>query len=365
MTEKFSIVIPTYNEKDNIEPLLKEIDSALGRKYEYEVLFIDDNSPDKTADVINSLSGKYPARVIVRTEEKGLSTAVIFGFNQAKYETILVMDADLQHPPIVIPRLIEAIEEGNDIAVASRYVPGGGCEGWSKRRVLTSKGAIFIAHLFLPQSRRIADPMSGFFVFKKKILDGLTLQPIGYKILLEMLCLAPNAEATEVPFLFRLRERGESKLNFNQHIEYLKHIFSLMYRTKELIRMIKFAIVGASGIIVNEGTRKLITVLNGQSSDIWAAPIGIELSIITNFTLNNFFTFSDKKASTLPSFASKLVRYNIFSIIGALIQYGVYMLLTRVVGMSAPPFDTIANLIGIGIAVIWNYFSNSWWTWKK
>lgn len=365
MTEKFSIVIPTYNEKDNIEPLLREIDAALGKSYEYEVLFIDDNSPDKTADVINSLSGKYPARVIVRTEEKGLSTAVIFGFSKAKYDTVMVMDADLQHPPIVIPRLIKAIEDGNDIAVASRYVPGGGCEGWSKRRVLTSKGAIFIAHLFLPQSRRVADPMSGFFVFKKKLLDGLTLKPIGYKILLEMLCLAPKAEATEVPFLFRLRERGESKLNFNQHIEYLKHIFSLMYRTKEVIRMIKFAIVGASGIIVNEGTRKLITVLNGQSSDVWAAPVGIEFSIITNFTLNNFFTFRDKRASTPSSFVSKLVRYNVFSIIGALIQYGVYMLLTRYAGMSNPPYDTIANLIGIGVAVIWNYCSNSWWTWKK
>ena len=365
MTEKFSIVIPTYNERDNIAPLLEEISNALGDKYTYEVLFIDDNSPDKTSEVINELSSKYPARVIVRTEEKGLSTAVIHGFNNARYDTIVVMDADLQHPPVVIPRLIQAIEDGNEIAVASRYIYGGGCEGWSKFRVLTSKGATLLGHLLLPPSRRVNDIMSGYFAFKKKLLDGIVLKPIGYKILLEILTLCPKAPAKEVPFMFRLRERGESKLKANTYIEYVKHIFSLMIRTGELLRIVKFALVGASGVIVNEGIRKILTTVYGMNSDVWAAPVGIEISIITNFLLNNFITFKDRKATEASSLGKKLIRYNIFSIVGALIQFGVYMLLTRVAGMNTAPWDTVANLIGIVIAMFWNFFSNSWWTWKE
>jgi dolichol-phosphate mannosyltransferase len=129
------------------------------------------------------------------------------------------MDADLQHPPEVVPSLIKAIEDGADIAVASRYVPGGGTAGWSKTRKVISGGAIMLAHVLLPQSRKVKDPMSGFFAFKKGVISGVMLAPIGYKILLEMLIVGKAGKVTEVPFMFAPRELGKSKLNASQEIE--------------------------------------------------------------------------------------------------------------------------------------------------
>ena len=357
MTKLFSILIPTFNEHDNIAPLVERIAAAIPGK-DYEVVFIDDDSRDGTPELINSLSSKYPVRVVVRKDKKGLASAVVDGFGLVSTDTIVVMDADLQHPPEVIPALIKAIREGADIAVASRYVPGGGTEGWSTTRKVISSGAIALAHLLLPHSRGVKDPMSGFFAFKKSTISGITLQPIGYKILLEMLVVGKADKVSEVPFKFQLRQKGESKLDVGQQVEYLRHLFSLMRRSGELLRFGKFLLVGLSGIVVNDG---ILWLLHGHSG--WnigpALLVAIEVSIITNFILNNTFTFADRHKPGFRHFIGNFLRFNFFSAPGGVLNWVTTSVLTD------KSHYLIFNLIGIAIAMLWNYFANNWWTWKK
>ena len=142
-----SVVIPTYNERDNVTPLVERLHSALSG-YEHEILFVDDNSQDGTAEVATALASQYPVRVIVRKDERGLGSAVVRGFKEARGEIIAVIDADLQHPPEVVRHMLKTIESGADLVIASRYVQGGGCEGWGLIRRVMSKVAIFLAHLF-------------------------------------------------------------------------------------------------------------------------------------------------------------------------------------------------------------------------
>ncbi len=149
--------------------------------------------------------------------------------------------------------LLQAIRDGADMAIGSRYVKGGGCEGWGLLRRIMSRGAGFLAHLFLPSTRGIADPMSGFFMFRPAIIEGAELQPTGYKILLEILVAGNPQHVAEVPFVFVTRTVGESKLKLSQQIDYLKHIASLMRRKGELSRFLRFCLVGASGVLVNMG----------------------------------------------------------------------------------------------------------------
>jgi dolichol-phosphate mannosyltransferase len=272
----------------------------------------------------------------------------------------VVMDADLQHPPEVIPDLLNKTESGADIVIASRYVEGGGMKEWGLIRKIISKGAIVLAHLLLPTTRKVKDPMSGFFAFRREALGNAYLSPRGYKILLEILIEGRFRNAAEVPYIFENRSGGESKLNARQQVEYLKHLFSLMRRTGELLRFIKFCLVGASGVGVNLGIFWLLTRYGGmRESDFLALAIAIEVSIITNFILNEFITFRDRRAPG-ASFILRLLKFNAICVAGAGIQAGVYALFYHVWGV----YDILSDLIGIIIATLWNYVLNIWLTWK-
>jgi dolichol-phosphate mannosyltransferase len=361
MPKSFSILIPTYNEHDNIAPLLERIAGAIPGN-DYEVVFVDDDSRDGTSELINALSSKYPARVVVRKDKKGLASAVVDGFGLVATDTVVVMDADLQHPPEIIPSLIKAIRDGADIAVASRYIPGGGTAGWSRTRKLISSGAIMLAHVLLPQSRKVKDPMSGFFAFKSSVISGVTLTPIGYKILLEMLVVGKAGKVTEVPFMFQPREKGKSKLDASQEIEYLKHLFSLMRRIGEITRFFKFLLVGTSGVVVNQGLLWLLHDPNHAGWDIRPALlVAIEVSIITNFILNNSFTFADRHKPGLRHFMGNFLRFNFFSTPGGILNWVTTVVLTDTGRVSY----LIFNLVGIALAMLWNYFANNRWTWKR
>lgn len=359
MPKSFSILIPTYNEHDNIAPLMERIAKAIPGN-DYEVVFVDDDSQDGTPELINSLSSKYPTKVVVRKDKKGLASAVVDGFGMVSTDVIVVMDADLQHPPEVVPALIKAVRDGADIAVASRYVPGGGTTGWNATRKIISSGAIMLAHILLPQSRKVKDPMSGFFAFRRGVIAGVTLKPIGYKILLEMLVVGKAGKVAEVPFMFQLRQKGESKLNASQEIEYLKHLFSLMWRSGELLRFLKFCLVGSSGILVNEGMLYLLRDKAGW--DIrYALILAIEVAIITNFILNNYFTFADRRQTGAKAFAVNFLRFNFFSLPGGVLNWVTTVVLTNTGTVSY----LIFNLVGIAIAMLWNYVANNLWTWKR
>jgi dolichol-phosphate mannosyltransferase len=357
MEEKISLIIPTYNEKDNIAPLLSRVDKALSG-YNYEILIVDDNSKDGTIELASELASKYPVKVIVRRGERGLATAVVHGLKFADGQIIGVMDADLQHPPEVIPDLIKAIQDGADMVVASRYIPGGGCPNWGLSRRIISKVALKISHLLLPLTRQVKDPLAGFFMFRRQNVDPEELKPIGYKISLEVMLTGSFQRIVEVPYIFEDRSAGQSKLNPGQQIDYLKHLFSLMARTGELGMLIKFMLVGLSGVIVNEGVYWLLTRFGGLAAFDWLAVIvGIEVSIITNFILNDTFTFAKRRRG--KSFMGRLLRFNLICLAGAAIQWGLFMLFTRLFGV----YDLLSNFIGIVVAFLWNYFVNRNWTW--
>jgi dolichol-phosphate mannosyltransferase len=358
VNDTISIIIPTYNEKGNIATLLARIHQALSG-YNYEILLVDDNSKDGTIEIASSLASRYPVKVIVRQNERGLATAVVHGLKVATGQIIGVMDADLQHPPEVIPELLKALGKGADMVVASRYIEGGGCRHWGLSRRVISRVALMLSHLLLPPTRQLKDPLSGFFMFRRQNIAPARLKPIGYKISLEIMLAGRFQRVVEVPYIFEDRSAGKSKLRPRQPIDYLRHVLSLMARTGELEMFIKFIAVGLSGIVVNEGVYWLLTRFGGLAAyDYWAVVVGIEVSIITNFVLNDTFTFAKRR--TGKPFLGRLLKFNLICLVGAGIQWGLFMLFTRVFGV----YDLLSNFIGIVVAFLWNYFVNRNWTWK-
>ncbi|MEM4061379.1 MAG: polyprenol monophosphomannose synthase [Desulfurococcaceae archaeon] len=230
-----SIVVPTYNERENVPRLIELIDEKLRGLFSYEVVVVDDNSPDGTAEVAEKLSEKYPVRVLKRPGKLGVTSAIYDGMRASHGRIIVVMDADLQHPPEVIPRLIER-SRTCDIVVASRYCPGGGVENWSTMRKLVSTGAVLLARILVPNCSRVKDPVSGFFALRREVAEAWKpIEPRGFKALVEILGTHRNARVCEEPYLFRGRARGSSKLSSNVMLSYVKLLVKLGWRRIALI----------------------------------------------------------------------------------------------------------------------------------
>jgi dolichol-phosphate mannosyltransferase len=225
-----SIIIPTYNERENVQKLIPRVFAVLKKaQIKGEVIVVDDNSPDGTADAAAALRKNYPVIVIKRMGKRGLATAVIEGFRHANGTLIGVMDADCSHPPEKIPQLVRALGSC-DMVFGSRHVKGGGIANWPRKRRIISRGASLLARPLTT----VKDPMSGFFFFKKKILSGTVLDPRGYKIGLELVVKGNQAGVTEVPYVFRDRKTGKSKLDTKEMFAYLMHVLSLYgYRLKK------------------------------------------------------------------------------------------------------------------------------------
>jgi len=214
-----SIVCPTYNESENIRLLIERISQVMFG-HEYEIIVVDDNSPDGTEEVAKELSKKYPVKVLVRNGKFGLASAILTGFEHAEGNILGVIDADLQHPPEYMLEFVKAIEKNDcDVAIGSRYTNGGGIEGWSKKRLLTSKVAVLLA---TPLVTRVRDPMSGFFFLKRGVIQGIRLNPTGYKLGLEILVKGNYNKVEEIPYTFKPRKNGASKLNKNEIFSYLR-----------------------------------------------------------------------------------------------------------------------------------------------
>ena len=224
----FSIILPTYNEAENVRILIPKLVSIWdSHEFDYEIIIVDDNSPDGTAEIAREFEKSYPVRVFVRMCRLGLSSAIMYGAKKALYNHVIVMDADLQHPPEKTIDIAYLLFKGCDIVVASRYISEGGIEGWSKFRLLESKIATYLAHIMLPITRKTSDPMSGFFGCKRDYLLDPRIVPIGYKILIEIICLNPDARVCDVPYIFRSRLYGGSKLSSSVILDYVKQ---LIYR---------------------------------------------------------------------------------------------------------------------------------------
>ena len=187
---------------------------------EWELIVVDDGSPDGTADLAESYAPAHPVRVVRRPGKAGLASAVVAGFAQARGDLLVVMDADLSHPPEAVPRLVDAIENGADLAVGSRYVKGGGTEDWPLKRRVVSRAACLMGNVLVP----IRDCTSGFFAIRKSAIDGVKLNPIGFKIGFEVMARARYNKAVEVPYVFRDRELGKSKFGRREILQYLMQL---------------------------------------------------------------------------------------------------------------------------------------------
>jgi dolichol-phosphate mannosyltransferase len=230
--QMISIVSPTYNESENIRLLVKRISRVMHDR-EHEIIIVDDNSHDGTAEIAKKLSKKYSVKTLVRNGKLGLASAILTGFDHARGDILGVIDADLQHPPEYLLEFVKAIEENDcDIAIGSRYTNGGGIEGWSKKRLLTSKVAVLLA---LPLIRDVRDPMSGFFFLKKSVIENVKLNPTGYKLGLEILVKGNYNKVKEIPYTFKPRKNGASKLNKSEIFSYLRLLKDLyMYKIAKL-----------------------------------------------------------------------------------------------------------------------------------
>jgi dolichol-phosphate mannosyltransferase len=228
-----------------------------------------------------------------RVEEKGLSTAVIRGWQVARGEILGVIDADLQHPPEVLQQLLEEMEKGADLAVASRHVEGGGVSEWSVIRRFLSRGAQMLGLMILPEViGRLSDPMSGYFMVRRRAIAGKTLSPVGYKILIEVTARGKIRWLAEAGYVFRERQAGESKVTWKQYIEYLQHLLRL--RLSLSARFIQFCLVGLSGVVVDMGFLYLLSDESTLGLPLTRSKIiAGELAIINNFIWNDFWTFRD------------------------------------------------------------------------
>lgn len=227
-----SIVVPTYNEKDNINVLFERLDAAL-KDISYEIVFVDD-SRDNTPEVIRELQKNHDnIQLFHRTEEKGLATAVLKGFALSKGEYISVMDADLQHPPEIIASMYSAIKQGYDFCIPSRYVKGGSDGGLNYWRKFVSWSARVMGWMALKSLRKISDPTSGLFMFRRQCIEDADLRPIGWKIMVEVLAMADYSTVCEIPYIFCERNAGESKISTKVTIEYIEQLINLHKREKK------------------------------------------------------------------------------------------------------------------------------------
>jgi dolichol-phosphate mannosyltransferase len=371
-----SIIIPTYNESENIARIIESIALAVPADLGTEVIVVDDNSPDGTAEIVDRLAAriesedrKVQLKVMRRPSKLGLSSAILAGVQSSSAEFVVVMDGDFSHPPQTIPRMIEVLQNGRcDIVVASRYITGGSVTGWPFRRRLMSRGATKIAQVGLGIG--IKDPMSGFFGFRRSIIADVKFDAIGYKMLLEMLVKIGGIRVREIPYTFINRRLGASKVDAAVVFDYIHAVYRLYRHGRALperrasVRFLskagRFYTVGASGLFVNLASSSLISMALPALGYLYATIVGILLSITSNFFLNKVWTFEDRDFSG-PKTARQYGLFLVFSSAGALIQLSIISLLVEGALAEYP----LALVLGVIVASVGNFLLNKKWTFKE
>lgn len=349
-----TVVVPTYREVENI-PLLVErlriVRELMGRKL--DLLFMDDDSRDGSAELVEKMNLPW-VQLITRTSDRGLSQAVLDGLRRAKGDVLLVMDADLSHPPEVIPDMLQRLREGAEFVVGSRFTEGGTTDDdWGVFRWLNSRVATLLA---FPLTR-IKDPMSGFFMLRRSTFESTQdYNPIGYKIGLELLVKCDCQKVAEVPIHFSDRRLGKSKLTLKEQLRYLQHIRRLyMHRFALWSQLAQFLAVGASGLVVN---LVLLTAFLHLGLSAKVAPIpAIALSMVWNFALNRRFSFAyAREQSVFKQFWGFVSACSL----GALVNYLVTLLVLRWV--SAPQ---LAATVGVIAATGFNFTASRLYVFKS
>ena len=374
---KLSIIVPTYNESQNIVRMLDSIAETLSPYKGSEIIVVDDNSPDGTAEMakshakIISTKKKIRIEIISRNGKFGLSSAIIKGVQHASGDFLVIMDGDFSHPPQVIPSIIQALQDSNyDIVIASRYVKGGSIIGWPFKRRLISKGATKIAQYGLGID--VKDPVSGFFAFRRDIIKGLKFDAIGYKMLLEILVKTKGARIKEIPYTFTNRRIGASKLDANVMFDYLRAVLRL-YRYGKSIRQKerrtsvrflskagRFYTVGASGLLINYIASLLFNTFAPNLWFLYSTIIGILISMTSNFFLNKIWTFEDRKFNWKGT-GIQLGMFMSFSSLGAIVQLLLVYALVENYKMDYPA----SLILAVAVASVGNFLLNKKWTFKE
>jgi dolichol-phosphate mannosyltransferase len=372
-TVQLSLVLPTYNERRNLEPLIAQISQILDGAIAgpYELIVVDDDSPDCTWEAALALTETYPQlRVMRRQGERGLSSAVIRGWQGARGKILGVIDADLQHPPEVLEKLLRAVETGADLAVASRHVTGGGVSEWSFTRRFLSRGAQTLGLAILPRVvGRVSDPMSGYFMVKRTAIAAVEMNPAGYKILLEVIGRGQIHEIAEVGYVFQERVAGESKVTWRQYVDYLRHLMRLRSRGRlarlrekfPIDRFLRFGVVGFSGLFVDYTIFFLLFSQVGlglTTSNILSA----ETAIINNFIWNDAWTFADFSQQQLgwPARLKRFLKFNLICLAGLALNTLLVNIFFNIFGLNA----YIAKFIAIAIVTLWNFWVNLKLSWR-
>ncbi len=366
-----SLIFPTYNESESLSLLLPKVAEAL-KGLAYEVIIVDDDSPDKTWEVAQRMTEQYPQlRVIRRVGRRGLSSAVIEGFLSAKGDVLAVADADLQHDLSILPAMASAVETNHGIAVGSRYAEGGSVGQWDERRHTMSRIATRLALMLCRVKAK--DPMSGFFAIDRELFQKIfrSLNPKGFKILLDVLiCVPASTSVTEVPFTFGVRQKGESKLSRRVQVEFLEYLYEASVGRYIPLTFLQYVIVGALGVIVNLVAYFAVSrFFFGESGADFASAsgflglpvplvVGIEAAIIFNFLFNNSWTFSTVKLRGKDAVIGFL-KYNVVCAFGALANYAITLHLYAQ-GFSEFPSIAFGALVGM----MWNYTMSRMLTWK-
>ncbi len=362
---KICFVLPTYNEEENIENIIQQIlkEEKNQSKHTFSILVVDDNSTDETQTIVQRYISLNSKVHLVIGQKKGLGDAYKRGFkfalNDLKADLIFQMDSDGQHDTSLIPHFVSYIEEGKDVVIGSRFIDGGTTPDFSFSRLLMSKVGNLLVR-YVGGITQVKDCTSGYRAIRAsylKELDFSYLSTRGYSFQSSLICdLAwRGADISEIPIEFSSRQGGDSKLALRDQIEFLLNIPRLGFRNLE--DFIKYSLVGVSGVFVNLGLYLFLTRYY-EISELVAPLIAIESALISNFILNNFWTFG--KRITQSRIRVKFVKFHLVSGFSALINYSAFLTLFLVFGL----YDILANLIGIGLAAIVNYLINSNWTWK-
>src|SRR5215207_3419306 len=358
---EISLVIPTRNEAGNIEPLLMRIHQAV-KGIATEVVFVDD-SADNTPEVIGKLQEWFPLpiKLIHRPKEErknGLGGAVVEGFKAAQAKWMCVMDADLQHPPEMIPRLFrQAQKTGADIVMGSRLAAGGDASSLGLTRTVISYVFAWTTRLTFPQRlRKVTDPLTGFFLTRRAAVKAEDLRPDGFKILLEILVSHPHLTVSEVPIQFGYRNAGESKASVSETIKFFRGLFRL--RLAGRTNFVKFLVVGLTGLLVNSLVLAAFTELSAIHYLVSAA-IATQASTLWNFGLTERWVFGQRQ--TERGFGTRLVSFLLMNNLMLLLRTPIMTLLVSQLGVHY----VIANLASLFAMTVFRYLFADKWIWNK
>jgi dolichol-phosphate mannosyltransferase len=360
------VIIPTYNERENIGPLIEALHGVFpALPHEMRILVVDDSSPDGTAEAVRRAQERFPDVALLTGAKQGLGAAYIRGMDHALSalgaDAVMEMDADFSHDPADVPRLIAALDQGADFAIGSRYVPGGSIPSdWGLLRRMISKGGNVFAR-YVAGMYRVRDCTAGFRAIRASLLrkvdfGALGVQGYAFQIALLHEAVTLGAAVTEVPVRFVDRKFGRTKLGISDIIEFMLNAWWI--RVERSKTFFKFAVVGAAGVAVNLISFTLL--LSAGLSKFLASPVAIELSIVSNFLMNNFWTFADRKRDSRIHIRG--LKFNIVSLLALAVSYSTFLLLSALDPRGVPQ---VHQAVGIVPATVINYFLNSYWTFKE